>query len=243
MRFVLVHGAFHGKWCWSRVIPELEQLGYEAIAIDLPGHGERRSEVATLDGYRDAVLEVLMPNDVLVGHSQGGTVITTVADAAQVPLAHLIYLASPIPAEGTSLGEETAKGPIAMNMPGIEFSESEFWFKDSESTAFFFYGDCSPEDQQWAFGQIHPQAIAPVMTPIHLKNFWTSSTPRSFIACLNDQSQALFSTETTVRRLKIRAARTMWASHSPFISRPRDLAELFVDIVVHPVGSTPDPDL
>ena len=41
MRFVLVHGGFHGAWCWSRTIPELQALGHDAIAIDVPGHGAR----------------------------------------------------------------------------------------------------------------------------------------------------------------------------------------------------------
>jgi alpha-beta hydrolase superfamily lysophospholipase len=48
MRFVLIHGGFHGAWCWERTIPELERLGHEAIAIDLPGHGERRDERSPL---------------------------------------------------------------------------------------------------------------------------------------------------------------------------------------------------
>ena len=43
MRFVLVHGGFHGAWCWSRTIPELQALGHEAIAIDIPGHGAARA--------------------------------------------------------------------------------------------------------------------------------------------------------------------------------------------------------
>ena len=41
MRFVLVHGTSFGAWCWDRVIPELERLGHTAIAVDLPGHGEK----------------------------------------------------------------------------------------------------------------------------------------------------------------------------------------------------------
>jgi pimeloyl-ACP methyl ester carboxylesterase len=41
VRFVLIHGGFHGAWCWSRTIPELEKLGHDAVAIDIPGHGQR----------------------------------------------------------------------------------------------------------------------------------------------------------------------------------------------------------
>ena len=44
MRFILIHGGFHGAWCWDRVVPELERLGHQALALDLPGHGERAAE-------------------------------------------------------------------------------------------------------------------------------------------------------------------------------------------------------
>ena len=81
-RFVLVHGAFHGAWCWGRTIPELEGRGHESVAIDLPGHGTRKNERSTLTDRRDAITEVLRPGDVLVGHSGGGYDVTLAADAA-----------------------------------------------------------------------------------------------------------------------------------------------------------------
>jgi pimeloyl-ACP methyl ester carboxylesterase len=54
MRFVLIHGGFHGAWCWSRTVPELERLGHEAVAVDIPGHGARVHEPATMAGRLDA---------------------------------------------------------------------------------------------------------------------------------------------------------------------------------------------
>ncbi len=54
MRFVLVHGGFHAAWCWSRTIPELERLGHRAVAVDLPGHGDRAEEESTLDNRTEA---------------------------------------------------------------------------------------------------------------------------------------------------------------------------------------------
>ena len=73
MRFILIHGGFHGAWCWERVVPELTRLGHEAIALDLPGHGERADERPA--NYRERIqpiLDVLRDGDVLVGHSGGG---------------------------------------------------------------------------------------------------------------------------------------------------------------------------
>ena len=96
MRFVLIHGGFHGAWCWSRTVPELERLGHRAIAIDLPGHGARRDERSTLADRRDAILHVLEPGDVLVGHSgstSGHPDIAEVASAIKsaMPQALIVY--------------------------------------------------------------------------------------------------------------------------------------------------------
>ena len=79
MRFVLVHGAFHGAWSWQHLITELEAAGHTVTAIDLPGAGDDTTPLAevTLDAYADKVRAALGadgPPPVLVGHSMGGTV-------------------------------------------------------------------------------------------------------------------------------------------------------------------------
>ena len=80
--FVLVHGAWHGAWCWDELAP---LLGGHVEAVDLPGHGADTTPVAgcTLDAYVARVVEALerAPEPaVLVGHSLGGI---TVAQAAE----------------------------------------------------------------------------------------------------------------------------------------------------------------
>src|SRR5438093_8489290 len=118
MRFVLIHGGFHGAWCWSRTIPELERLGHKAIAIDLPGHGERRDERSTLADRRDAIVAVLQPGDILVGHSGGGYEITLAADAATDRIGHLVYLAAGLPLEGRTVLEATGGATSAADGSG-----------------------------------------------------------------------------------------------------------------------------
>src|SRR5579859_1162399 len=101
-RFVLVHGAFHGAWCWDKVIPALRALGCDATALDLPGHGQRVNEAATLESYCGAVLRHAEPGDILVGHSMGGIPITLDADAAPERIGGLIYLTALLPVQGRS---------------------------------------------------------------------------------------------------------------------------------------------
>ena len=83
--FVLVHGAWHGGWCWAAVINQLERLGDRAYAVDLPGHGMNRADrtKVTLDSYVNSVAEFIerhdLKNVVLAGHSLGGITIPGVA--------------------------------------------------------------------------------------------------------------------------------------------------------------------
>lgn len=107
MRFVLVHGAFHGAWCWDRVIPEFESRGHSVVTVDLPGSGSRVSEVADLGGYRDAVVDHLESGDVLVGHSFGSLAISLAADAVPEEIAYLVYLNAKLPIEGRTMAAAT----------------------------------------------------------------------------------------------------------------------------------------
>ncbi|MBB5161527.1 alpha/beta fold hydrolase [Mycobacterium sp. AZCC_0083] len=227
MRFVLVHGGFHGAWCWERLIPELTARGHEAVAPDLPGHGERHWETAGFDAYRETVAEVVEPGDVLVGHSMGGAVSTGAADLVPDRVGRLVYLAGAVPIEGKPLIEAL---PFAAELAGLEFSESAFWPKDLAAATELFFHDCDVETARWAYHRLRPQSLAPFLTPVNLPNFWTAEFPRSYITCTADRSGILASTEALLARLGLDNAHPFWASHSPFLSRPAELADLLVRI-------------
>ena len=97
---MLVHGGFHGAWCWDKLVPELEALGHEALTIDLPGSGERMEEEASHTSWRAAFREVVDDGDVLVGHSQGGFAISLAADELPEKIGRLVYLSAAVPIEG-----------------------------------------------------------------------------------------------------------------------------------------------
>ena len=78
--FVLVHGSWHGAWCWEKLIPRLCDLGHEVTAIDLPAHGEDRSSpyLASLGSYSkrvQAAVEQCSQKPILVGHSLGAPIV------------------------------------------------------------------------------------------------------------------------------------------------------------------------
>lgn len=115
--FVLVHGAWHGAWCWRRILPSLWSAGHRAFAVSLSGVGERAhltTKSITLDTHIADVVNVIEAEElldaILVGHSYAGIVITGVAQRSAARLRHLVYLDAvvPLPGESWSSGHTEA---------------------------------------------------------------------------------------------------------------------------------------
>ena len=242
MRFVLVHGGFHGAWCWSRLVPEIERLGHEALAIDLPGHGERRSEPSNLANRRDAIVEVMRTGDVLVGHSGGGFDITLAADAASDKVGHLIYLAAGLPLEGRPLVDATggAAGDDRREQGQVDrlnetipetvlrpTADGRLEWVDREVAHALFYQDCDADTAAWAFERYSPAPPNILVEPVHLPNFWSAELPRSYILCLQDRALPFATAMTFAGRLGV-VPLLIDGSHSPFLSRPAELATMLV---------------
>jgi pimeloyl-ACP methyl ester carboxylesterase len=120
--FVLVHGAWHGGWCWRRVADRLTAKGRYVVAPTLSGVGERShlaSDTITLTTHIDDVVNEIKWKDlddvVLVGHSYGGMVITGVAERVRERLAAIVYLDAFLPADGQS--QYALRGPNSAPVP------------------------------------------------------------------------------------------------------------------------------
>ena len=118
-QFLLIHGAFHGAWCWHKAIPELEQRGHHAQAIDLPGQGQDQTPLAkvTLDTMVDRIVAALadLPEPVvLVGHSLGGMAISAAAEKAPERIKTLVFLAAFLPRDGEALLAIEHRNPKAV---------------------------------------------------------------------------------------------------------------------------------
>ena len=113
--FVLVHGAWHGAWCWRRVVRLLTRNGHEAFAPTLTGVGERSHLLAPAVGLDTHVLDVVnemkwqeLNNVVLVGHSYGGMVISGVAEKMEKAIASIVMLDAFVPEDGQAIVDTAA---------------------------------------------------------------------------------------------------------------------------------------
>lgn len=114
--FVLVHGAWHGGWCWRRVADRLRAKGHYVVAPTLSGVGERshlKPEDIDLTTQVDDVVGEIKWKDlddvVLVGHSYGGMVITGVAEQLHDHIAAIVYLDAFVPGDGQSLADFSSR--------------------------------------------------------------------------------------------------------------------------------------
>jgi pimeloyl-ACP methyl ester carboxylesterase len=155
--FALVHGAWHGAWCWERVVGPLRDRGHEVAAPELPSEDPRLG----LEDYADTIDRALGDaNDVvLVPHSLGGLVGPVVA--ARRPLRALVYLAALVPEPGLTFFEQVSASsvPILTIAGGRALDdEGRSHWPDPEATGRIMYPDLSPEDAQWAMERLRPQA-------------------------------------------------------------------------------------
>jgi pimeloyl-ACP methyl ester carboxylesterase len=230
--FVLVPGAFHGAWCWARLILELEARGGQAIALDLPGSGEDRTPLAevTLAGNVAAVGKVLAEEPepvVLVGHSMGGVTIASVAEAMPEKVALLVFLAAFMPRDGESVhslgrlpGARRESGPPAFSRTpdGLGFMPV------LERARAVFYSRCSNKDVAYAIRRLRPQALSVQQATVSLTGERYGSVPRIFFECLEDNTVSLGLQRYMVERSPCPVV-SLATDHSPFFSAPVLLAD------------------
>lgn len=228
--FVLIHGAFHGGWCWYKVVAALEQQGHTVVAPDLPSHGRDKTPVAeiTLAAYVDRVCQVLdaQPEPVvLVGHSMGGIVITQVAEERPDQVKVLVYLAAALPSDGESLMQGVQQQPESLvpNNMVLSADQRSATFRP-EALQEAFYGDCSAADIALARTLLVSQALAPTTTPVRTSAANFGRVPRVYIACRQDRAATPAYQHQQYTAQPCQRVITMDTSHSPFFSAPAELA-------------------
>jgi pimeloyl-ACP methyl ester carboxylesterase len=180
--FVLVHGAWHGGWCWRRVVDLLEQRGHKVIAPTLTGLGERShlmSATINLDTHITDVVNVIkwegLKDIVLVGHSYGGWPITGAIEHVFDRVSSVVYLDAFIPSDGQksldTASEFTRKGILDAMAKG-EISRA------GPSAAVFGVND---EDQAWVDAKLTPQPIGVSLQPIKLSGALDRLNKKTYI--------------------------------------------------------------
>jgi pimeloyl-ACP methyl ester carboxylesterase len=232
---LLVHGAWHGAWCWAALQAELDRLGVASWAIDLPGHGLSTEPLGDLHTDADAVVAALgsigRDGVVLVGHSYGGGVITeagTRALAEGLPIAHLVYLTAFAPDDDESVfGAFAALPPEDTPLTALmKRDDGTFGIASAGGAADVFYGRCSPEQAASAFARLSRQSAASLGQPVTGNP--RGQLPSTYVVCTEDR--AIHPNHQRIMAGRCDGVRELPADHSPFMSMPAETAALLAGI-------------
>lgn len=235
--FILVHGSWHGAWCWDKLIPLLEDNGNQVIALDLPGHGDNPAprDKQTFANYVDAVIGVIdqnRENVILVGHSAGSAVISQAAEARPHRIACLVYVSGFMLADGQSIIDVASTDTGNEVLPAAEFIEDGkaiILMPDRSRTPLYF--DCSDEDAKWAAERLVPEATEPVGAVLSLSKENYGRIPRYYIECLQDRAISIETQRAMISRQPVKRVISMDSGHSPFLSRPEELAKQLLSLI------------
>lgn len=223
---VLVHGAWHGAWCWATLQAELDRRGIPSQAIDLPGHGTSSAPLGGLHHDAAHVADVLdrlhLEDVVLVGHSYGGAVITQVA-TGRSDLGHLAYIAAFALDDGESVNSALRsfeRQSVALGA-AVRMGDDDTTTLDPDLAAAALYGSCPPEVIAAALARLSPQPVATMTETV--TGDPRSTIPSSYLCCLQDQ--AVHPTHQAVMAARCAERVDIDTDHSPFISATSAVAD------------------
>lgn len=227
--FALVHGAWHGAWCWDRVAPLLRDAGHTAIAMDLP----TEDKGAGTAEYARVVLDALEPEAddgpvVLVGHSAAGLTLPLVAAAR--PVERMIFVSAllPLPGEVFVVQDEREHVLLHDYQAGVERTpEGLRRWVDPQIAATYMYSHCSAADAAWAYERLRPQASTMYTEPSPLEAW-----PDVPVVDVRGDADLLVSPQWAAaavpERLGVASIVLRDAGHSSLISHAPQLAEILL---------------
>jgi pimeloyl-ACP methyl ester carboxylesterase len=220
---VLVHGAFHGPWCFERVVSALTASGLRTTSVDLLAPGQQAPDLHSNAALVTAVLDDAPGPVVLVGHSYGGAVITEAG--AHPAVAHLVYLSGLAPDADEDCGgylfpDGGGRLPAGFALPDAPA------VVDPAVAGGQFYHDCDEADAAWAVERLRPQPLA-WMGQQPNQVAWRAK-PSTYVVCADDRA-----IDPAQQRLwAARCTDTVeWpCGHSPFLTQPARVATLIADL-------------
>jgi pimeloyl-ACP methyl ester carboxylesterase len=236
--YLLVHGAYHGAWCWDEIKGDLIMRGHKVFTIDLPGHGDDKTprDKVNLEAYVVAVKNYIIDNDLLdliiVGHSFGGIVISKIIDLVPERISGMIFITAMVLDDGERFFDyfpeevETKYRELATLSKDKSIKINKNIFRNKlankcmDQNAFDIF-----------FNKLSPQPIGPYEDKVYLKNLKHCGIPITYIKCLEDISLSEESFKNILKRLPINSKIVnLYADHEVFLSNPKELATILSKI-------------
>jgi pimeloyl-ACP methyl ester carboxylesterase len=241
-RFVLVHPAWFGGWCWKKVVPLLQRAGHEVHTPTLTGLGQRVHLAASgvdLRTHVQDVVNVLAFEDLdsvtLVGNSSAGMVITGVAGQVPDRIAEIVYLDAFVPADGQCLLDLL---PPDRRSALEAFAQAEGngcsvprWSPAPWEQLIDGWEITDPVDRNWVLPRLRPTPLGHFTVAARIGESAGRSLPRTYLRCSRWPAPMFDRFAEQARTTPGWRARDMDASHVPFVTAPQVLAAALLDLV------------
>lgn len=233
--FVVVHGAWHGAWCWARVLPRLRAAGHVVHAVTLTGSGDRAHLLGTgirlVTHIEDVVATVdceELADVVLVGHSYAGLVITGAADrllqASPQRLRHLVYVDAVTPHTGESWSSQHPAETVAARAEAAKASGG-LSLPPPDASVFGLSG----ADRDWVNRRQTPFPFGVYRDPLAFDAARVARVPRTFIDCTSPALPTIAVMRQRVRSEPGWNVVEMATGHDPMVSEPEALAAVLLE--------------
>jgi pimeloyl-ACP methyl ester carboxylesterase len=239
MNVILIHGSWHGAWCWHKVTPLLEKIGHRVHAIDLPGHGKdwrfARGRI-TLGMMAGSVAKVVAASDspsMLVVHSRSGIVASTVAEMLPGRLSSIVYLASFMIPNGARAADIFASDKDSYIRKYVRINRFNATDK-LEQKAFRegLYADCSDADVALANALLTPEPSLPALARLRLTPQRFGSVKRHYIRLTQDRAVSIQAQDRMLAAMPCSTVQSIEASHSAYFSKPDELSMAIQNVIV-----------
>jgi pimeloyl-ACP methyl ester carboxylesterase len=226
--FVLVHGAWHGAWCWKKILPGLWKAGHRAFPVTLTGTGERAHQLSpgiSLKTHIDDVAAVMEAEElqqaIVVGHSYGGMVVTGLADRMPGRIARLVYLDAVVPLPGESWSSGHPPQTQEQRRQAIAATGS---IPAADPALFGLSG----EDADWVARRQTPQPGGVYDDRLQFDAARVAALPRTFIDCTSPALATIAVMRERVRKEPGWKVHEIPTGHDPMISAPEELLRLLL---------------
>ena len=220
---IFVHGAWHGGWYFSEVGAQLRSLGHRVHAPDLPGIGN-------LDNYLEVITRVLTSLNepaILIGHSQGGVVMTAAAERLPHLVNGLIYVSAFLPTHGQSINDILRLHKLNVPLPYLTVDrERQVTYANTDVMEEYLFHDCPPEVWASARERLRAEPIALSKDSVAVTPERAGRIPRAYVECLQDRAIPLNLQRAMVAAAPCAVVASLDCGHMPFYSQPQELAAL-----------------
>jgi pimeloyl-ACP methyl ester carboxylesterase len=229
--FVLVHGAWHGGWCWRRVADILERGGHKVFAPTLTGLGERShlmGEGIDVSTHVTDVVNVLkwerLEGVVLCGHSYGGLVVSGVAERAPGAIGSIVFLDAFLPDDGDSMFELTSDA-VREQLKGAQ-ARGEFGVPPRPAAAFMV----NDNDRAWVDELCVPQPIGSMTEAMKLSGARDRIARKAYIRAAAYPNPGFDKAYARVKADRSWRSYEVPCGHDVMVDMPERLAEILLEV-------------